>query len=53
MLRNDVLIENNKYCCVIMQNNGAMTSRMCKQLKPDVLSARLWTPGMRLVFNMH
>ena len=24
MLRDDVLIENNKYGCVIMQNNGAM-----------------------------
>ena len=24
MLRDDVLIENMKYDCVIMQNNGAM-----------------------------
>ena len=42
MLRDDVLIENNKYGCVIMQNNWAMkklTSRMHKWLKPGVLSA--------------
>ena len=24
MLRDDVLIESNKYGCIIMQNNGAM-----------------------------
>ena len=42
MLRDDVLIENNKYGCVIIQNNGAMkklTSSMCKQLKSGILSS--------------
>ena len=39
MLRDDVLIENNKFGCAILQNNGAMkmlTSRMRKRLKPGV-----------------
>ena len=50
MLRNDVLIENNKYGYVTMQNNGAMkiviTSRMRKRLKPGTPSlaceCRVW-----------
>ena len=38
MLRNDVLIENNKYGYVTMQNNEIVNLRMHKRLKPGVLS---------------
>ena len=51
VLRDDVLIENNKYGYVIMQNNGAMkivnfthvqtAETRCSFLRP-------WIPGMRL-----
>ena len=43
MVRNDVLIENNKYGYVTMQNKGAMkiVNFMRKPLKPGILfSAR-------------
>ena len=54
MLRDDVLIENNNYGCVIMQNNGVMkivnythvqtAETRCSFLRP-------WTPGTRLMWH--
>ena len=53
MLRDDVLIENNKYGCVIMQNNGAMkiinfmhaqmAETRCSFLRLQTLGTRLAT----------
>ena len=50
ILHDDVLIENNKYGCIIMQNNGAMkivNFMHVKQLKPAF--CRLWMLGTRLI----
>ena len=51
MLRDDVLIENNNYACVIMQNNGAMkivnfTNVQMAETRRSFL--RPWMLGMRL-----
>ena len=51
MLPDDVLIETNKYGCVIIQNNGAMkiVNFMHAQMAETRCSfLRLWTPGTRL-----
>ena len=52
VLHDDVLIENNKYGCVIMQNNGAMkivnfTHAQTAETRHSFLCP--WMPGMRLV----
>ena len=51
MLRDDVLIENNKYGCIIIQNNGAMkivnlthvqmAETRCSFHRPRTLGTRL------------
>ena len=51
VLRDDVLIENNNYGCVIMQNNGAMkivnfTHAQTAETRCSFLC--LWTSGTRL-----
>ena len=54
MLRDDILIENNKYCCVIMQNNGAM--KIVNFTHVQMVETRHsfrhpWKPGTRLVLT--
>ena len=51
MLHDGVLIENIKYGCVIMQNNGAMkivnfTHVQMAEIRHSFL--HLWTPGTTL-----
>ena len=55
MMRDDVLIKNNKYGYVTMQNNGAMkivnfTHALMAETRRSFL--RPWMPGMRLVIFM-
>ena len=54
MLRDDVLIENNKYSYVTVQNNGAMKIVIFMHAQTAETRRSFfcpWTPGTRLIVN--